>query len=143
SSDVCSSDLSDVVEDEERIVQPEIELVRPNYPGGSRFYQFHRHRYAAGTAPQNASREIVDIEPPGSVLRSDTLLGKCEYRASGDDEKAPQLGKPGDDVVGKSFGQAGLFTRPVGLDEGHDGKRSPVEGYRLGRRCGCCGPLLR
>ena len=74
-----------------------------------------------------AAGDIVDVQLPAGILRPDVALGQREDGAARDDEEVPQLGEPGDDVVGQAVGQPAADAAVIRVfDKRHDGERSAL-----------------
>ena len=63
----------------------------------------HDHKPLTQTAHRSAD-DKVDIEHPACFFRADLSIMQGEDASLRDDEKASQLGKPGDHVIRKSVG---------------------------------------
>ncbi len=111
-----------------------IEGLGPEDHGRPRLDKLHRHDDAPRLPAHGAAGDIVDIQPPPGLLRTNAAIGEGENGAAGDDEQAPELCEPGDDVaseaVRKPAAGAG-FARLLG--EWHHGKRGAAAG---GAVCG-------
>ena len=103
--------VADFVEDEEGVVRLLIEDLRPDDPGGARLREFDRDGEAIALALQRSADDIVDVQHPAGLFRADAPLAECEDGALRNDEKASQLGKPGDHVVGEAAGRAAMGRR--------------------------------
>ena len=116
--------VADLVEDPKGIVRLVIERLRPHDPRRSRLDQLDRHEDAARLLAHGSAGDIVDVQLPAGLLGPDVAFGECEDRAARDDEQAPQLGQPGDDVVGEAIGQAAAHPATIRVfDKRHHGQR--------------------
>ena len=112
--------VADLVEHEERVVEPVIEDLRPDDAGGARLGQLDRHDQAVALAPHRAADDVVDVQHPAGLFRTDAALVQREHRALRDDEQAAQLGEPGDHVVRQRIGRR-RRGRPLAGDPSTNG----------------------
>ena len=121
--------IADAVEHEERIAGRQFERLRPDDASRPRLGELDLHDDAPAAAQQAAADDVVHTEHAARVLEADAALVEGEHRALGDDEKAAQLGEPGDDVVDERCGQSGSLTlRCAALGERHDGDGGATRG---------------
>jgi hypothetical protein len=92
--------VTDLVEDEERVVQLVVEGLGPDDPGAARLGQLDGDGEALALRPDGSADDVVDVEGPAGFLRADAPLVQREHCPLRDDEEAPQLGEPGDHIVG-------------------------------------------
>ena len=85
-------------------------------------------------ALQRSADDVVDVQHPAGLFRTDAPLVQGEDGALRDDEQAAQLGEPGDHVVGETVGRSAAdIGRGGSVDERHHRDR----GAARRDRCGC------
>ena len=135
--------VADLIENEEGVVQLLIEDFRPDDAGGARLGQLDRHRDALALALQRSADDVVDIQHPAGLFRTNAPLVQGKDGALRDDEQASQLGEPGDHVVGEAVGEpAGSAVAALTIDERHhrDGGAAGCScDDGIGRLAACCG----
>ena len=119
--------VADLVEHEERVVELVIEDFGPDDPRGPRLGQFDRHGKALALAPHRSADDVVDVQHPAGLFRTDAPLVQREHGALRDDEQASQLGEPGDHVVGERVG-----SRRRGHRSRWTGRRTASPRWRRG-----------
>ena len=126
--ELLTATVADFLEDEENVVRSAIEDFRPDDPGGARLGQLDRHGKALALAPHRPADDVVDVQHPAGLLRPDAPLVQGEDGPLRDDEQAPQLGEPGDHIVGQGVGRPTAPTRRGGgvIDERHHRQGSPA-----------------
>ena len=106
--------VADLIEHEERVVEFVIEAFGPDDPRGPRLGQFNRHGKAPALTPHGSGDDVVDVQHPTGLFRTDASLMQGEHAPLRDDEQAPQLGEPGDHVVSERIGNPAAGTRRGG-----------------------------
>ena len=98
--------VADLVEHEEGVVRLVVVGFRPDDARRARLDEFHLDDRPAGLLAQRARGDIVHVQPAAGVLGADVAFGEREDGAPRDDEEAPQLREPRDDVVGEAIRRA-------------------------------------
>ena len=71
-------------------------------------------------APHGPADDVVDVQHPAGLFRTDASLVQGEHGPLRDDEQAAQLGEPGDHVVGEGVGGSAAGAGRGGpVDERH------------------------
>jgi len=78
-------------------------------------------REAIALRPHRSADDIVYVEDPSGLFRPDVPLVQREHRPLRNDEEAPELGEPGDHVVGERVcGPAPNRSGSRAVDERHN-----------------------
>ena len=110
--------VADFVENLERVVHLAVERLRPDDPGGPRLRQLDHHQGTVAPAQHGSAEDVVDIQHPARLLRSDPSLMQGEHRPLGDHEQTAKLGEPGDHVVGQGVRDAPRASAAEALSNG-------------------------